>query len=115
MPDRNGNKLEVRLGFADKASRNKVCSSWLVSYHASHYINSAAANDDTIEHLLYWLVPRLQVEYYLHYPSPLFQPCHCLQLAFSFHPSLHSQMTFLIGSLLILVNQPKDSFVHVLE
>lgn len=42
----------------------KVFPSQLVSYHASHYINSAAANKDTFKHLLYWLVPRLQVEYY---------------------------------------------------
>lgn len=68
MADRNvdKSKLEVRLCFADEASWSKVCTSQLVSYHASHYINSAAANNDTIEHQLHWLVPRLQVEYRQH-------------------------------------------------
>lgn len=62
-------KLQVRFGFADEASQNKVCSSQLVSYHASHYINSAAANKDTSEHLLHWLVPRLQAAYHQRGPQ----------------------------------------------
>lgn len=67
-------KLEVRLSFADQASRNKVFRIQRVSFHASRYINSAAARNDTIEHLLYWLVSRLQVEYHQHaaYSDPAF-------------------------------------------
>lgn len=109
MPDRNVDKseLEVRLGFADNASRNKFCSSRLVSYHASHYINSAAANNDTTEHLQYWLVPRLQVEYFIVLPSSL--------AGLQFPSFITLSHTCLIGWRHIVINQLKDSFVHVLK
>lgn len=45
-------KLEARLGFADKTSRNKACLCQLISCHASQYSNIATANNDTRIHLL---------------------------------------------------------------
>lgn len=108
-------KLELRFGFADEVSPNKVCSSQLVSYHASHSINSAAANNDTIEHLVRWLIPRLQVEYHQHIirgPGLVSSWTQC-SLQFSSFTALSP--THLIGWQRILVNQLKDSFVDVLK
>jgi len=112
VPDRNvdESKFKNRLGYTYKAGRNKIGLSQLV-YHASYSTyNAAAANKNTIQHLLHWLDPRLKIASSRSQSFFLRQPCLLLQLVFSFHPSLNSP-TCLMRWRHILVNQLKDVVV----